>query len=138
MLESKRTAALRLHLKQHLYTLKLNVRFYKGVPDCYYSGAVADLWNEHKKYDDLPRVIDLTKPSKTSLLQQEWLVGRHNEGRNVGMIVFSNEGHLFLPRLSWQQPMPRDEFIERAHKNYKSLAAELIELLGPLEEPPIP
>jgi len=137
LLEAKYTATLKTHLKRHLYCLKLNVAYAKGVPDCYYSGALRDLWSEHKKFDTLPPKIDLTKTTVTSALQQLWLEERHNEGRNVGMIVFSKKGHLFLPGLEWQRPIPRDEFIARS-KSYKELAAEIISLLGALKDQPLP
>jgi hypothetical protein len=120
-----------------VYALKLNVAYAKGIPDCYYSGSRSDLWNEHKKFDTLPPLVDLMNTDITSSLQQMWLAGRHAEGRNVGMIVFSPEGHLFLPGLEWMKPITREEFRSRM-KNKKDLAAELIELLGPVEGPILP
>ena len=138
MRESNFTAAVRKELRPVIYCLKLNVAYAKGVPDCYYSGSKRDLWNEHKYFKTLPPTIDLTKTTITSALQQLWLNQRHKEGRHVGMIVGSSEGHLLLPRLSWQQPIPRDEFKARAHKNYKALAREIIDLLGALKDRPLP
>lgn len=141
MRESQFTAALNAQLKTSLYVQKFSVQFARGVPDCYYSGSQRDLWTEHKYFPTLPATIDLTKEAITSRLQQEWLIGRHKEGRFVGMIVGSgvraNEAHLFLPGLEWQKPLTRDEFLARA-KNKKDLAKELIELLGPVPGPILP
>jgi hypothetical protein len=135
--ESQFTASLRTELKASLYVLKIANAYYRGVPDCYYSGSRDDLWSEHKYFSKLPPTIDLTNEKVTTRLQQIWLVSRHAEGRNVGMIIGSAEGHLFLPGLEWQRAIPRDEFRSRA-KNKKQLAAELIELLGPIEGPILP
>ena len=131
MTESQFTAALRKELKDTIYALKLNCAFARGVPDCYYSGSKSDLWNEHKYFKILPPVIDLTKPTITSMLQQTWLIGRHKEGRNVAMVIGSVEGHLLLKGLEWQIPIPRDVFRSRM-KTKKELAREVIELLGPI------
>lgn len=133
MTESKRTAALRDKLKGRVFTFKLNARYANGVPDCYYSGAAGDLWNEHKYIRPLPPIIDLTKPSVTSKLQQRWLIGRHKEGRNVAMVVFSDDGHLLLTGLDWQRPITRDEFRELAVP-MQELADTLVERLGGLSE----
>jgi len=132
MTESKFTAALRLELREHIYVLKLNVAYARGVPDCYYSGSRSDLWNEHKYFKTLPPVIELTKPTITSMLQQTWLIGRHHEGRNVAMVIGSTEGHLLLRGLEWQKPIARDDFRERAVTK-KELASEIIDLLGPID-----
>ena len=138
MREAEYTAALRRQLRDRIYCLKLNAAYARGVPDCYYSGSKADLWNEHKRYQTLPPTIDLTRADVTSLLQQMWLRERHKEGRQVAMIVFSPKGHLLLPGLSWQEPIPRDEYLARAHKNYKTLAEEIVDLLGALKDKPLP
>lgn len=135
MREAQFTANVRKRIKHCVYALKLNVSFSNGVPDCYYSGSIRDLWNEHKYYNVLPPVVDLLKV--TSALQQRWLTSRHDEGRSVGMVVGSSQGHLFLPGLRWQEPIPRDEFIIRAG-NYNHLASLIIQYVGALEEPPIP
>jgi hypothetical protein len=36
------------------YKVKLNVQFNNGIPDCYYSGNVGDLWVEYKWVPKLP------------------------------------------------------------------------------------
>ena len=141
MRESQFTATLRKELVGSLYVLKLNAAYARGVPDCYYSGSLRDLWNEHKFLPKLPPVIDLTKTDITTELQQMWLAGRFAEGRNVGMIVGTLEGGkthgLLLPGLEWMKPLTRDEFRSRM-KNKKALAQEIIELLGPVQGPILP
>lgn len=141
MRESQFTATLRAELHQKVYVLKLNNAYARGVPDCYYSGALRDLWNEHKFFQKLPPLIDLTKIDVTTDLQQMWLTGRHAEGRNIGMIVGTMDGRqsagLFLPGLEWMKPITREEFRSRM-KNKKDLAEEIIKLLGPVEGPILP
>jgi hypothetical protein len=136
MREAQYTARLRKELRQYIYCLKLNNAYSNGLPDCWYSGAVADLWTEHKKLDVLPPTINV--PKLLSPLQALWLAGRHAEGRKVGVIVFSPGAHLLLPGLTWQDPVSRDEFRRRAHNNYKSLAEEIIGMLGALKDKPLP
>lgn len=117
MTESGFTDSLRRKLKKAgIYCLKLNLRFMKGVPDCWYSGDRDDLWNEHKYYPKLPRVIDLCggRKPKLSVLQQEWLEARYRQGRNVAVVVGSPEGVVVLHNLDWKTPLTREEFIERA------------------------
>ena len=139
MREAEFTARLRTHLLPKLYVLKLNVRYYRGVPDCYYSGSKADLWNEHKYLQKVPTVVETDK--LLSDLQRLWLVGRHNEGRNVGVIIGVKSGRtshgLFLPGVDWLKPITRDEFITRT-RTYEELADELITRLGELKDPPLP
>lgn len=119
MTESGFTDSLRKQLiKRGIYCLKLNLRFMKGVPDCWYSGAAGDLWNEHKYFQKLPQTIDLTA-GRTPMLthhQQQWLEARYNEGRNVAVIVGSPEGHVLFPALDWQAPITRDEYLEQSLK----------------------
>lgn len=143
MRESQFTAALGKELtKRGLYVLKNNNAYTAGVADCWYSGRL-DLWTEHKFFSKLPPMIDLSKESITSRLQQNWLIARYKEGRNIGMIVgylepgMRESRGLFLPGLEWQRPILRAEFRAQA-KNKKQLAAELIELLGPIEGPILP
>ena len=97
------------HLPAALYKIKNNNLYNGGQADCWYSGAKADLWIEYKfiaipKRDDT--VIDLIhgtakKDSDISTLQQSWLKGRHAEGRNVGVLIGSKEGGVWMPGVSW-------------------------------------
>lgn len=101
-------AAVHRHLLHDLYRQKNHNQYIGGIADVWYSG-VNDLWIEYKfvsvpKRDDT--TIDLInskgkKDSAISSLQQEWLKGRHAEGRQVGVIVGCKEGGVWFPGVSW-------------------------------------
>lgn len=116
MRESIYTANVGRDLPADVYPLKLCLQHESGVADSWYSGNAADLWIEYKWYAKLPRVIDLLKGKKPKLtkLQQDWLTKRHNEGRNVGVIVATPQGAVVYPGTSWKAPLPRAQFLERA------------------------
>lgn len=72
-------------LRSDVYTWKISDRFTAGIPDAYYSGPVADIWVEYKLISKPPQT---TKQSAAlSDLQEKWLRGRMEEGRNVAVIV---------------------------------------------------
>jgi len=127
MTENTFWQALRKQLVPRVYALKLNLRFIAGVPDCWLSGSAEDLWVELKYVQTLPPMVDPTL--LLSELQKAWLVSRYDEGRFVGVLVGSPEGHLYFPGLSWQQPLGREKFIQRAMKT-KAIADMLVETLG--------
>lgn len=127
MTENTFWQALRKKLVPRVYALKLNLRFAAGVPDCWLSGSEQDLWIELKYLQKLPPVVDPTK--LLSALQQEWIKERFDEGRWVGVVIGSSQGHLFFPGLSWQDTVSREQFIQSAKKT-GDLAEELIEMLG--------
>jgi len=107
--------------------MKLNLRFLAGVPDVWLSGAEDDLWVELKYMSTLPPVVDPTKLLST--LQKEWLISRYNEGRRVGVLIGSPDGHLYFNGLSWQCVVSREKWIQ-AGKKTKEIAEELIDMLG--------
>ena len=122
---------LRGKLISQVYTLKLNCGFTAGVPDCYYSGSDRDLWSEHKRVVQLPKLLDLTRHTITTKLQQAWLKDRYYEGRNVSMVVFTeDQGHRLFMGLEWMKPISRDDFVREA-VDMKQLAEQLISYLGP-------
>ena len=127
MTETTFWQSLRKKLVPRVYAMKLNLRFIRGVPDAWLSGSEDDLWLELKYVQTLPPVVDPTK--LLSVLQQEWLVHRHREGRHVGVLIGSSDGHLFFPGLSWQSLVSREKWIQSS-KTTKQIAEELIELLG--------
>lgn len=98
-------AAVHKHLPHALYRMKNHNQYNGGIADVWYSGA-CDLWVEYK-FITVPKrpdtVIDLTtgKNPPLSNLQQDWLRGRHHEGRNVGVIVGSKDGGVWFPGLAW-------------------------------------
>lgn len=131
MRESAFTASLRPPLiAAGIYPLKLNLSFQNGVADCWYSGHKRDLWNEQKFLKTLPKTIDPCK--LLTPLQQLWLTARAAEGRNVAVIIGSPEGCVWLPGLSWKNPLTRDEYRAKMVKK-KKLIEDLIEYLGAKE-----
>jgi hypothetical protein len=116
MRESLYSRALGKLLQQRgVYRLKLNLRYAKGVADTWYSAKGSDLFLEEKWYASLPKVINLIagKNPKLSALQQDWLTARHQEGRNVAVIVACTHGAVFLPGLSFVEPITQEEFLQR-------------------------
>jgi len=107
--------------------MKNQAGFVGGIPDCWLSGMDGDLWMENKYLQTVPPVVDPTK--LLSVLQQQWLLRRHAEGRSVGVLIGSSDGHLFFPSLSWQDSVSRGTFLTRAKKTGE-IAEELIEIVG--------
>lgn len=107
--------------------MKLNLRFMAGVPDVWLSGSMSDVWIELKYMSTLPPVVDPTKLLST--LQQEWLTSRYAEGRTVGVLIGSSDGHLYFHGLSWQCVVSREKWIQTGKKT-KEIAEDLIDMLG--------
>lgn len=108
--ETTFTASVHKHLPplSHLYRMKNNNQFNSGIADVWYSGK-RDLWVEYK-FTVLPKrdttVIDLVggKNPPISALQQSWLRDRHDEGRNVWVIVGCKEGGVIYQHRDWEIP----------------------------------
>lgn len=122
-------ASVHKHLPHALYRVKNNNEYTAGIADVWYSG-VRDLWIEYK-FIEVPKRpetrIDLLtgKNPVISYLQQEWLRARHEEGRNVGVIIGSKDGGIWLPGLAWNQTFQAKDFL--AHlRTRKELAEEII------------
>jgi len=107
--------------------MKNQAGFVGGIPDCWLSGMEGDLWMENKYLQTVPPVVDPTK--LLSALQQQWLIRRHAEGRFVGVLIGSVDGHSFFPGLSWQDSVSRGTFTTNAKKTGE-IAEELIEIVG--------
>jgi hypothetical protein len=122
--------SLRKKLVPRIYAMKNQAGYVGGIPDCWLSGSQGDLWMENKYMQTVPPIVDPTK--LLSVLQQQWLIRRHAEGRSVGVLIGSVEGHLFFPALSWQSPVSRGTFISQAKKTAE-IAEELIEHVGELD-----
>ncbi len=134
MTESNYWQKLRKQLAKRIYAWKINAAYEAGVPDWWGSGNKQDLWVENKRVANdaklPPPVLDLTDHDKyLTALQQLWLEARYAEGRNVGVIVFSKVGHVYLPGLSYQTPIPRDEFMAKAI-TMPELANLMVEICG--------
>lgn len=130
MIESKHRAKLHELLRPSIYALGTTGVAANGVADAWYSGSKGDLWCEHKRFAKCPPMIHLTKADITTPLQQNWLKARHAEGRNVSMIIFTDDlGHLLLMGDAWQNPISR-ELLQRLAKTRRELAAQIIEVVG--------
>lgn len=121
------------HLPESLYRQKNHNQYNGGIADVWYSGA-SDLWVEYK-FIQVPQrrttVIDLvgSKYPAISSLQQEWLRGRHAEGRNVGVIVGCKEGGVWFPGVSWDTTYTTEWFRESILSR-KEIADRLTETLA--------
>lgn len=82
---------------------------------------------ENKYLQTVPPIVDPTK--LLSVLQQQWLLRRHAEGRSVGVLIGSADGHLYFPSLSWLSPVTRGTFLTNAKKT-RDIAEDLIEIVG--------
>jgi len=107
--------------------MKNQAGYVGGIPDCWLSGMDGDLWMENKYLQSIPPVVDPTK--LLSPLQKQWLLRRHAEGRSVGVLIGSVEGHLFFSSLSWRSPVDRETFLKKT-KTTSEIAEQLIEIVG--------
>lgn len=92
------------------YYEKMNNPYRSGTPDVYYSGSRSDLWVEYKF---LPR-IPVTKRIYPDLSPQQeiWLRRRHDEGRQIRVIVGCPDGGVILSIYDLV-PLTPDEFRSR-------------------------
>lgn len=108
-------ASVHRHLPVDLYRMKNHNQYNGGIADVWYSGKKADLWIEYK-FITVPvrdeTLIDLTggRAPILSALQQKWLEDRFAEGRNVGVLVGSKFGGVWLPGINWKLPLTAAEF----------------------------
>ena len=92
-----------------VYVWKINDPYQGGVADCYYS-AERDMWVEYKFVPKLPVRPDTPVRIDLSALQQEWLRARHEQGRNVAVVVGSPDGATILPGLAWEAGISAADF----------------------------
>ena len=97
-------------LPARVYRMKNHNPYNSGIADCWYSGKRGDLWVEYK-FVQIPKristIVDISAGENPPLtkLQQEWLKGRHSEGRSVGVIIGTPDGGIWLPELAFQRPL---------------------------------
>ncbi len=110
-----------------------------GTADHYYDGPNADLWIEWK-FIVLPKrdhtIIDLVTPrgkrgeSPLSALQQDWLAGRHRNGRNVWVVVGCKEGGVIMRSpTEWCMRWHADTFRVNLQSR-QSIAAAILNVTG--------
>ena len=119
-------ASVHKHLPESLYRIKNNNRYNGGQADCWYSGNKADLWVEYK-FIVVPKRPETTVDIDPSALQQKWLKDRHDEGRNIGVIVGCKEGGVWLGGVEWDRPIVQKDFVERI-KSRRELAEVIRDL----------
>ena len=110
--------------------MKNQAGYVGGIPDVWLSGSHGDLWIENKYLQTVPPMV--TPTTLLSALQKQWLARRHAEGRSVGVLIGSVDGHLYFPSLSWLSPMTRGTFQTKA-KTTGEIAEELIEIVGEID-----
>lgn len=126
-------ASVHKYLPPELYRMKNSNMFNSGIADVWYDGR-RDLWLEYK-FLVLPKradtVIDLVsgKQPAISALQQMWLRDRHNNGRQVGVVVGCKAGGVWFPGVSWAEPITTKEFIDDILPRPK-LAQLIVDLTG--------
>ena len=105
-------ASVHRHLPVALYHMKNHNIYNGGIADCWYSGNGADLWIEYK-FMVLPKRDSTLIVPELSELQKNWLTSRHEEGRNVGVIVGSKLGGVWFSGTSWETPLTAELFRQR-------------------------
>lgn len=94
--------AIHRHIPKTVHVWKVNARFRKGVPDCWYSGDRTDLWVEYKWLSPAP-VLRFTP--NLSGNQEHWCRGRHQEGRNIFVILGTPAGGLVMRDREWEKTL---------------------------------
>ncbi|RDE25179.1 hypothetical protein DV711_06375 [Motiliproteus coralliicola] len=102
-------------LPTSVYAWKINDNYAGGVADAYYSGKAGDCWIEYKYLTKLP-IRDSSKVTfGTSTQQKLWLKARFDEGRDVALVVGSQNGCVVLTGEDMAlDHISRADFISRA------------------------
>lgn len=125
-------ASVHKHLPRDLYSMKNHNVYNGGIADVWYDD-VRDMWIEYK-FIVIPKrdttVIDLVggKDPTISVLQQNWLRDRHENGRQVAVVVGCKEGGVWFGQDIWMHPITALEFRERLSTR-KEIAEVIIELV---------
>jgi hypothetical protein len=99
------------HLPPTLHKEKLHNSYRGGMADVWYSGLVNDLWVEYKYVEKLPRSEEIV-PNLTPL-QRRWLNSRHDEGRNIAVILGTPDGGVIYRDKDWMRPYSQTELQAR-------------------------
>jgi hypothetical protein len=119
--ETRFIASVHRHLppEDEFHREKMANPYRGGTADSWYSGKFNDLWVEWKFIEVPARadtMIDLISGKKPTLsvLQQDWLRDRYNEGRHVLVIVGSKLGGVvFETPKDWTKPLNAAMFRHR-------------------------
>ena len=93
---------------RELHREKMHNIYRGGTADVWYSGNLDDLWVEYKWLAKLPKTAPILLGRELTPLQQQWLEGRHEEGRNVCVILGTPKGAWVFEGLSWKEPLNPD------------------------------
>ena len=133
--ENRFIQAVHSKLPATVYRMKNHNPYNSGIADCWYSGRAGDLWIEYK-WATIPKrdstVVDMAggKNPPISALQSNWLVGRDEEGRNVGAIIGTPSGGIWLPKTTFLLPLTAKEMQARVMSK-----SDLAKLITALTEP---
>lgn len=94
-------AGVHRHLPQ-TYFEKMNNPWRSGTADVWYSGDRGDLWIEYKFIEKLPRSEEII-PNLTPR-QRQWLNNRHDEGRNIAVVLGTHDGGVIYRDKEWSRP----------------------------------
>lgn len=107
------------------YCLKNNNTYAGGQADSWYSNrGKGDLWVEYKFIQKLPVRVPIRpydEKAMLSALQQDWLKERHEEGRNVAVIIGCKSGGVIMRYPEWLRDWPVEEFNSKL-KSRKEIA----------------
>lgn len=107
--ESRFINSINALIPRHVHREKMHNIFRGGTADTWYSGNKSDLWVEYKFIASPPKhgIVTLVSERSPYLspLQQAWLNARHDEGRNVAVIVGTPSGAVILVNKAWMQPI---------------------------------
>ena len=101
--ETSFTKRITSRLPKDIYVMKNHNVYTGGVPDLWISGNKADLWCEMKYVDPLPVNVPIRPMKLLSTLQAEWLNKRHDQGRNVAVIIGCKTGGIILRNKEWMK-----------------------------------
>ena len=97
--------AVNKRLPRTIHREKMHNIYRGGTADVWYSGNLDDLWVEFKWIAKLPKKASICLRRELSPLQQRWLEGRHEEGRNVAVILGTPEGAWICEGAAWKEPL---------------------------------
>jgi len=92
-------------LPRSIHREKMHNPYRGGTADVWYSGNLDDLWVEYKWLAKLPKKALVRLEKELSPLQQRWLKERHDEGRNVVVILGTPEGAWICEGAAWMEPL---------------------------------
>lgn len=106
--ETRYYSAVHKLLPSRLHREKMHNPYRGGTADVWYSGNAGDLWVEYKWLAKLPVRASICLDKLLSPLQQQWLSGRHEEGRNVVVILGTPTGAWVFEGAAWKLPLNPD------------------------------